>query len=226
MITSAARVIYKTFSFCLGLLASAVFVIAIAYTVVTHTGFQAEPVLSGSMEPTMKVGSVAFVKPIDASLVRKGDVVTFQNPDAKGMLITHRVVKVDQTDEGVIYRTKGDANQAQDPWRLKAVGTVGRLEFDVPYLGYAIVHLGVRDVRIAIFLILCAAFLLMALAAIWRPKDKNADAPLTGSSPANSDPGVRAQQGAPVEAMPGDQRARTGRFSRMKRGAGKNEVAV
>lgn len=214
--TSVARGIYKTFSFCLGMIASAVFVVAIAYTFVTHTGYQAEPVLSGSMEPTMKTGSVAFVKPVDASLVRKGDVVTFQNPDAKGMLITHRVVKVERTDEGTIYRTKGDANSTEDPWRLKAAGTVGRLEFDVPYLGYAIVYLGVRDVRVAIFLILCAAFLLMTLAAIWRPK-KDADAPLTGSSPTLSHSGDRALPGAPAGARDGG-RARTGRFTRMKRG--------
>lgn len=166
MIRAAHRVVV----FVLGLVASTVFVVAIAYTGVTKLGgYQAMPVLSGSMEPTMKTGSLAFVKPLAADRVVKGDVVTFQQPDAPaGTFITHRVHKLTRADGQTLYTTKGDANELPDPWRLKAVGAVGELQFDVPYLGYAIVYLGLRDVRVVIFLTLCAGFLLMLLASIWR----------------------------------------------------------
>ena len=181
---SLFRGIYQTFAFFFGIVASACFVCAVAYVVTTHfMGYQAMPVLSGSMEPTMKTGSLAFVKAIDASKVRKGDVVTFQQPDApKNTFITHRVVKLEATEEGVIYTTRGDANNFEDPWNLKAVGTVGRLHFDVPYAGYTIVQLGRRDVRLTIFLTLCVAFLLMALSAIWKPKPSPQAPELAGGS--------------------------------------------
>jgi signal peptidase I len=213
---SFLRGTYRTFSFVLGIVASTIFVTAVAYVAATHfMGYQAMPVLSGSMEPTMKTGGLAFVKPIDASTVRKGDVVTFQQPDApKGTYITHRIVKVEMTDQGKIYTTRGDANRYPDPWNLKAVGTVGKLHFDLPYAGYALVELGRRSVRQTIFFGLCGAFLLLALISIWkRPSAESSEtdaaaaprpAPLTDSSPAPSHP-VDMRQG------------RTGRFTRREK---------
>ena len=207
--------IYRTFSFILGIVASAVFLSAVAYTVTTKfAGYQAMPVLSGSMEPTMKTGSIAFVRPVAATDVKKGDVVTFQQPDApEGTFITHRVERLHLTDEGVIYTTKGDANNFADPWRLKAVGSVGLLEFDVPYVGYAVVYLGLRDVRVALFVTLCAAFLLLALTAIWR-KDKPASKrPVAASRAVRIDNGLPPVAAHSVSAGPGAAEAATsGRF--------------
>jgi hypothetical protein len=57
----------------------------------------------------------------------------------------------------------------------------------------------------------------MTLAAIWRPRRKNAAAALTDSSPALSDAVDSTLQGPLRETVDGA-RARTGRFTRMKRG--------
>ena len=65
-------------------------------------------VLSGSMEPTFKVGSVIYYKPIPLEQLKAGDVITFEMK--QGTLVSHRIVSID----GNLIETKGDANEIAD----------------------------------------------------------------------------------------------------------------
>jgi signal peptidase len=121
------------------------------------------------MRPTLGVGSLAFVRALDASAVRNGDVITFSDPYVKGRLVTHRVVQIIQTSRGPAYRTKGDANPTRDPWTIRLNGTVGRLAFHVPLAGYALVYAHTRVARSALILFAALLFLLGLLQWIWRP---------------------------------------------------------
>ena len=71
-------------------------------------GFQLFVIESGSMEPTLNVGSVILTKkPEDTSGLKVGDVVTFKS--LSGAVITHRIIGVVTAEEGGIgYQTKGD----------------------------------------------------------------------------------------------------------------------
>ncbi len=61
---------------------------------------------SGSMEPTLTVGSVILSKaPDDAGQLKSGDIVTFRTET--GYVVTHRIIEVIGGDT-VMYRTKGD----------------------------------------------------------------------------------------------------------------------
>src|SRR5690554_6637494 len=72
-------------------------------------GYQLKTVLSGSMEPEFKTGSIIAVKPGgDMTRFQEGDVITFMEGDNK--LITHRIVDVVESGEHVMYETKGDNN--------------------------------------------------------------------------------------------------------------------
>jgi signal peptidase len=52
-------------------------------------------------------------KPKDASALEEGRIVTFESPS--GALVTHRIIRVVQDEEGqVLYITKGD-NPINDP---------------------------------------------------------------------------------------------------------------
>jgi len=95
--------------------------------------FQSLVVMSGSMEPKIRVGSVAVIKPSEE--VKAGDIITFRDPRDPKNLITHRVVEI---SENGIIKTKGDANQAPDNWEIKKEDIVGKLLFSIPYLGYAV----------------------------------------------------------------------------------------
>lgn len=92
-------------------------------------GLRTYTVLSGSMEPTYHTGSVIYVKKIAAEDIQAGTVITFMlNEDT---VVTHRVVEVvpDEEDPTVLrFRTKGDANDAEDgglePERVEDVDAV------------------------------------------------------------------------------------------------------
>ena len=78
-------------------------------------GLQVFTVLSGSMEPTYHTGSLIYVKKVDPYTITEGQPITFMLDE--NTVATHRVVGIvpDEEDPTVIrFRTKGDANEAED----------------------------------------------------------------------------------------------------------------
>src|SRR6266542_6313296 len=130
-----------------GLVAGSVVALVAGYAALLVAGFKPVAVYSGSMTPTLGVGSLAVDRAIDASDVRVGDVITFPDPYLKGRLVTHRVAQILQTKKGPAYRTKGDANPSRDPWTIRLTGEVGRVSFSLPYAGYVLVYAHTREVR-------------------------------------------------------------------------------
>lgn len=74
-------------------------------------GIATAVVVSGSMEPEIKVNDLVIVKEQDSYEVR--DVVTYRDSKT-GAYVTHRVVNIIRTGEGVRYITQGDANAVID----------------------------------------------------------------------------------------------------------------
>lgn len=110
------------------------------------TGAQALIVLSGSMEPALPVGSVAIAGPVDPAEVEVGDVITFTHDapaqtDVSGApaapLVTHRVVGIEETADGRLFHTRGDANTIPDDPPVPASDVLGTLWYHIPYFGYA-----------------------------------------------------------------------------------------
>ena len=101
--------------------------------VATRFGWRVDAVLSGSMEPGLKVGSLAITRPVGAEEIRTGDVITFRSAMSE-LPIVHRVVAA---EDGSSFQTKGDANKNADPFPVPAQDVVGRVCFRVPFLGYA-----------------------------------------------------------------------------------------
>lgn len=100
-------------------------------------GLQVFTVLSGSMEPTYHVGSVIYVKSVDYTQLQEGDAITFMLDEST--IATHRIVGIvpDEEDPTVLrYRTKGDANDAEDGSLVHYKNVIGTPVFTIPYLGY------------------------------------------------------------------------------------------
>jgi signal peptidase len=98
-------------------------------------GFKELTVLSGSMEPTIKTGSVIFIKA--QADYKIGDVITFALNDVK-IPVTHRIKEM-QVNSGVpYYVTKGDANNGPDQNLVPRDKVIGRVLFSVPFVGYAV----------------------------------------------------------------------------------------
>lgn len=150
------------------LMAGAVVTFVAAYAGLLVAGYKPVAVYSGSMRPTLGVGSLAVDRVVTARTVRVGDVITFDDPYVKGRLVTHRVVQIVATKHGLAYRTKGDANPARDPWAIRLGGNVGRVAFQVPFAGYVLWYAHTREVRGALLALFVSFLLFGVLRRIWR----------------------------------------------------------
>lgn len=122
-------------------------------------GFQNYIVLSGSMEPAYHVGSLVYVRSVEADELKEGDAITFRlSEDA---MATHRIIEVIDDGEDVWFRTKGDANDTEDGNLVPASDVVGEVAFTIPYLGYLASLLQTRAGKAAV--IAYGAFLLLML---------------------------------------------------------------
>lgn len=89
-------------------------------------------VLSGSMETQISAGDIVVVKQIDASTLKKGDIIAFKEND---IVITHRIDEVVQEGEEIKYITKGDNNNTQDIGYVLPEQVEGIFKFKVSRLG-------------------------------------------------------------------------------------------
>lgn len=104
-------------------------------------GFRFYTVLTPSMEPVYGVGDMVIVRVTGADNISVGDVITF-NPSSDGEAhLTHRVVEklVNYNGTGVTcFRTKGDANNAEDTFIIDEGRVIGVVKFAIPKLGYLV----------------------------------------------------------------------------------------
>jgi signal peptidase I len=126
------KIIYSVFVAFIVLVAALLIV-----SVLPITGnFKVLTVISGSMEPAIKLGSVVVVKP--AAEYKVGDVITFGPYSKIKPPTTHRIYEIKSIGGQPAYVTKGDANNAPDARGIQSTDIVGKVLFDVPYVGYAV----------------------------------------------------------------------------------------
>lgn len=100
----------------------------------TVFGIQSFVVLSGSMEPTVSIGSIVYTKETKAYQVK--DIISYKT--AGGQTVTHRIVEILRKPEGVFYRVKGDANKTADNELVPAKSVLGKAEVLILLLGYLV----------------------------------------------------------------------------------------
>jgi signal peptidase len=93
-------------------------------------------VASGSMEPAIPLGAVVMFRPVDATEIQEGDVITFRSPEGPGLVVTHRVIRVSQQSGMHYFQTKGDANPEADLEPISEKAILGKVMFYIPYIGY------------------------------------------------------------------------------------------
>jgi len=98
--------------------------------------YKVKVVLSGSMDPAIKKGSIVVIKPVD--LYKIDDVITFGKDTRTDIPITHRIVESHAVNGKMLYKTKGDANNDVDLEEVRESKVIGKVLFSVPYLGYLI----------------------------------------------------------------------------------------
>ena len=95
-------------------------------------------IISGSMEPIIKVRDAVLIKRVPAEDINVGDVVTYESRDEAyyGVLVTHRVVNIKEENGQKVYVTKGDHNQTIDRLPISESQIYGKVIMRIPKIGY------------------------------------------------------------------------------------------
>jgi len=125
-------------------------------------GVGASVVLTGSMEPTLRVNDLVVVRRADEYNV--GDIVVFQQGN---QLIIHRII--DKNDEEAKITTKGDANNIDDG-QIPVSAVKGKYSFRVPFVG--LIVKGLKTVPGIIIVLGLSAFLMIRS---WRNERMESD---------------------------------------------------
>lgn len=111
-----------------------IIVICIPLTIPKAFGYQIYTVITGSMEPEIPVGSLAFIQESAPEDAIEGDIVAFYGALDGQSIITHRVVE-NNTLMGELI-TKGDANQTNDMNPVPYRNFIGTVRLSIPKAGY------------------------------------------------------------------------------------------
>ena len=125
------KLLSKIFSL-LGLTVSViVLIVAAVFIAPKFVGIMPYIVKSGSMEPQIHTGAVAFIDTHEKN-VAVGDVITYKIGEAGSeKYVTHRIVG--EKPDG--YVTKGDANEVEDANCVKQEQIVGTYRYSIPHAG-------------------------------------------------------------------------------------------
>ena len=137
-------------------------------------GYHPVVVLSGSMVPTLNVGDVAVTRAAVPSQLEVGDVITYRSGSG---LITHRIIDIEESPNGRLFHTQGDANATPDSQPTPEAAVVAELAYRIPRIGFM---MGIADSQTGMFLFIGgpAAILLLMWAKDWdKKRARNRQAP-------------------------------------------------
>lgn len=120
------------------------------------SGARGYAVVTDSMAPTLNRGDVVFVKQAEFETLKEGDIVTVCFADGSGFF-THKIVSIDHFAGAI--RTKGDANESEDPQASMSEQIMGRMWYSVPYLGYF--SIAVNEMNIITISVILAVVLII-----------------------------------------------------------------
>lgn len=100
-------------------------------------GYSSYIVVSGSMEPSIKVGDLVVIKQANESELDENDIITFS--DESGNIVTHRIISINYDKNGKKqYQTKGDNNNSADIGLVTIENVKGKYCFKINSMGKVI----------------------------------------------------------------------------------------
>lgn len=158
------KIFLKILSWC----AMIVFVsLAVCLVGIRAFGYTPYSVISGSMEPVYRTGSLVFVKNVPYQSIKTGDAISFVL-DKNLTVATHRVIDI--SDDGEYFYTKGDANSSPDPSPVYYKNIIGKATFSIPFLGYFAMWISSMTVKICIASVILVLLVVSMLRKIHKYK--------------------------------------------------------
>lgn len=95
-------------------------------------------IVSQSMTPTIKVKDAIVIKRCNEDEIKIGDVITYKSNDpiTEGMMITHRVIEINESNGTKYFITKGDNNSLRDELEVYPYQVYGKVVIRIPKVGY------------------------------------------------------------------------------------------
>ena len=115
-----------------------ILIIIIIYFVSGYFRYYAIAIASGSMQPVFDRGSVVVVEQINDKYdnynkLKEGEIIAYKTEKA---IIVHRLIRIVDAGDEILYYTKGDANNEEDDYLIKNENIIGIVKFKIPYIGY------------------------------------------------------------------------------------------
>ena len=166
----------KVFNFIGSLIMWAAILICLTLAAPRLAGIQSYVVISGSMEPSIPVGSLVYSREAEPETLVPGDVIVFysSNSGAGGsgevIPITHRVVENNTAAKEII--TKGDANENTDLSPVTYPNVEGKVIFHIPGLGYPASMFSSTMGKVGALLTILGGYLLTEVGRALRKREK------------------------------------------------------
>ena len=119
------------------------------YETPNFLGIKTYVIISGSMQPELKIGDIVVVKKTTQESLKVGDIISFRHGQS---VITHRISRIIVEDGETKYITKGDFNNAEDSESVTYKNIEGKAIRSIPQLGK--IALMLQDKIVIIFLII------------------------------------------------------------------------
>lgn len=135
---------------------------------ITIGGIRIFNVISGSMEPDYEKGDLLIVKETDVNKLKVGNDIVYNGEQGQvaGMVVTHRIIEINETENGRVFKTKGLTNMVEDPevkehqilgkvvYKMFILSVINKLMYNI-YVFYfiliiptgVIVFLEIKDIR-------------------------------------------------------------------------------
>lgn len=94
--------------------------------------FSPRVILTGSMQPGIKIGDVVIIHKIDGKDAKLGDIIMFPMGDMK---VTHRVIAIKEVNGKKYFTTKGDANPDPERDPVPEKNVKGKVVMVIPKMG-------------------------------------------------------------------------------------------
>jgi len=144
---------------------AALVIVVLVIVVPALLGLQRYVITGGSMTGAISKGSVIYSRLTPVEQLKVGDIITF-HPPGHSAPVTHRIIGIDAGQDGtLVFRTKGDFNEAADPWKVSLVEPrQARYVFHIPAIGYFLAALAIRQVRM---ILIGLPALVIAVSLLW-----------------------------------------------------------
>ncbi len=127
-------------------------------------GFSVLQVQTGSMEPEIPVGGIVITYKVKPSSLKVGDIITFysNNVEISGKVNTHRIIEIKDSESGEkIFRTRGDANDADDEEPVYERDLIGKVVVNIGTVGSSVLGVLRNPKIILIFIVIPLIFITM-----------------------------------------------------------------